>query len=128
MPPIRDFDRHNRLVEEVRQSILEVNSMESLPYMVTRAVVVRSSETVRRGIHKVEVMEVAVRTEPRPGSRMGRLPGVGTLLSPLIRRTVASDGEEVRVVDIRTVADDPEAGCWQEIDISDPGETEEGSR
>ena len=122
MPPIRDFDRHNRLVESVRQSILEVNAMESLPYMVTRAVVVRSSETVRRGVCKAEVMEVAVRTEPRPGSRMGRLPGVGTLLSPLIRRTIAGDDGEVRVVDIRTVADDPEAGCWQEIDISDRSE------
>ena len=109
MPPIKDFDRHNRLVEGVRQSILEVNAMESLPYMVTRAVVVRSSETVRKGVRRAEVMEVAVRTEPRPGSRMGRLPGVGTLLSPLIRRTIAGDDGEVRVVDIRTVADDPEA-------------------
>lgn len=119
MPPIKDFDRHNRLVESVRQSILRVNALYNLPYMVTRAVVVRSSETVRRGLRKTEVMEVAVRTEPRPGSRMGRLPGVGTLLCPLIRRAIADDDGEIMVVDIRVVADDPEAGCWQEIDISD---------
>ena len=121
IPPIKDLETHTRLIEQVRRAILSINTDSASALVVTRAVVVRPQETVRVRFGTREVMKVAVKTEPRPGNLLGRIPGIRQAEESILRRRIAGDGGEIQVVDIRSVADDPEAGWWTNIDIEPEG-------